>query len=155
MAFVAIYTVGRLKHSDEHPASRDFFEVGNEVMREAARTGDLVKEFSPNRVRFPEQKLKGDGTPVLTLTVWKTLHALHQFTYSNPHKEALQNRHKWFDPLQVRQPNYVVWWSGKLSDVSWKEAFKRYDYYIQNGPDPYAFDFKHTFDEFGNETLLK
>jgi hypothetical protein len=33
MAFVAIYTVGRLKHPYEHPASREFFEVGYEVIR--------------------------------------------------------------------------------------------------------------------------
>lgn len=155
MAFVAIYTVGRLKHPEGHPASREFFEVGNEVMREAARTGDLIKEFPPNRARFPENALKGEGTPILTLTVWKTLRALHQFTYSNLHREALQNRHKWFGPLQERQPNYVVWWSDKLTDVSWIEASKRYDYYIQHGPDPYAFDFKHAYDEFGNEILIK
>ena len=30
MAFVAIYTVGRLKHPHEHPTSREFFEVGFE-----------------------------------------------------------------------------------------------------------------------------
>lgn len=155
MAFVAIYTVGRLKHSEGHPASRDFFEVGNEVMREAARTGALVKEFSPNRVRFPENETKGEGAPILTLTVWKTLHALHQFTYSNLHKEALQNRHKWFGPPKERQPNYVVWWSEKVTDVSWKEAFKRYDYYLRHGPGPYAFDFKHAFDAFGNQTLIR
>lgn len=155
MAFVAIYTVGRLKHAEEHPASREFFEVGNEVMREAARTGELVKVFSPNRARFPENEMKGEGTPILTLTVWKTLQALHQFMYSNIHKEALKNRHKWFGPLQERQPNYVVWWSEKLTDVSWKKAFKRYGHFLQHGPGPYAFDFKQASDESGKETLIK
>jgi hypothetical protein len=155
LAFAAIYTVGRLKHSNEHPASRDFFEVGNEVMREAARTGELVKVFSPTRAKFPENKIKGEGPPIITLTVWKALPALYRFTYSNLHKQALQNRNKWFGPLQDRQPNYVVWWTEKLTDVSWKEAFNRYDHYIQHGPCPTVFDFKHPFDEFGNETVLR
>lgn len=28
MAYVSIYTVGRLNHPLDHPASREFFEVG-------------------------------------------------------------------------------------------------------------------------------
>ncbi|WP_436374712.1 DUF3291 domain-containing protein [Cytobacillus sp. BC1816] len=155
MAFAAILTVGRLKHSEEHPASREFFEAGNEVMREAAKTGHLIKEFSPNRAKFPEETIKGEGTPILTLTVWKNLQSLYQFTYSGLHRQALQDRNKWFGPLPERQPNYVVWWTDMLSDVSWKEAFKRYDYYIQHGPDSFAFDFRHAFDQFGDPILLK
>jgi hypothetical protein len=155
MAFVAIYTVGRLKHPNEHPASREFFEVGDEVIRQAAKTGHLIKEFSPNRVLFPEKAIKGEGSPILTLTVWKSLQSLYRFTYSGQHMQALRDRNKWFGSLQERQPNYVVWWTEKVTDVSWKEAFKRYDFYIQHGPDPFAFDLKHVFDEFGERILLK
>lgn len=155
MAFVAIYTVGRLKHSHEHPASREFFEVGNEVIRQAAKTGDLIKEFSPNRVLFPENTIKGEGSPILTLTVWKNLQTLFRFTYSGQHMQALRERNKWFGSLQERQPNYVVWWTEKVTDVSWKEAFKRYDSYIQHGPAPFAFDFKSAFDHSGEKILLK
>ena len=154
MAFVAIYTVGRLKYSDEHPASREFFEVGAEVMREAAKTGHLVKEFTPNRRYLPEKESISQGTPILTLTVWKSLSALYTFSYSGLHKEALQNRNKWFGTLEERQPNYVVWWTDKVTDVSWKEAFKRYDLYLKHGPCPFAFDFKHVFDENGGKTVL-
>ncbi|MBG9586291.1 DUF3291 domain-containing protein [Cytobacillus firmus] len=155
MAFAAILTVGQLKHSEEHPASREFFIAGNYIMREAAKTGQLVKEFNPNRVKLPEEMIKGNGTPVLTLTVWKDLQSLYRFTYSGLHRQALQDRNKWFDPLPERQPNYVIWWSDMLSNVSWKEAFKRYDSYIQHGPDSFAFDFKHPFDEFGEPVALK
>jgi hypothetical protein len=48
-----------------------------------------------------------------------------------------------------------VWWTEKVTDVSWKEDFKSYDFYIQHGPDSFAFDFKHPFDEFGEKILLK
>lgn len=51
--------------------------------------------------------------------------------------------------------SYVVWWTEKVKDVSWEEAFKRYDYYIQHGPSPFAFDFKSAFDEKGNTYVLK
>ena len=155
MAFVAIYTVGKLKHSNEHPASRDFFEVGNELIQQAAKSGQLIKEFSPNRVRFPEEMINGEGFPVLTLTVWRSLESLYSFTYSGQHKQALRDRNKWMEPHQDKQPIYVVWWTEKVTDVSWKEAFKRYNYYIQHGPTPFAFDFKHAFDEAGDTFLIK
>ncbi|MEH7442077.1 DUF3291 domain-containing protein [Bacillus sp. JJ1122] len=154
MALVAIYTVGRLKHSEEHPASREFFEVGAEVMREAAKTGHLLKEFTPNGRYFPEKESISEGTPILTLTVWKSLSALYTFSYSGLHKEALRNRKKWFGNFEERNPNYIVWWTDKVTDVSWKEAFKRYDLYLKHGPGPLAFDFKHVFDENGKKTVL-
>ncbi len=69
--------------------------------------------------------------------------------------EALRQRNKWFGSIQERQPNYVVWWTDKVTDVSCKEAFKRYDSYILQGPTPFAFDFKSAFDEFGEKILLK
>ncbi len=154
MAFVAIYTVGMLKHSNEHPASREFFEVGTEIIREAARTGNLIKEFLPNRVKLPKEENTSNGTPILTLTIWKSLSSLYDFSYSGLHKKALQDRKKWFGPLKERKPNYVVWWTDKVTDVSWEEAFKRYDNYIQHGPGPFAFDFKHAFDVTGDKIVL-
>lgn len=155
MAVVAIYTVGRLKHPEEHPASREFFEVGYEVYRQAAKTGHLIEEFSPYGVPFPEDAIKGVGLPILTLTVWKSLQSLYRFTYSGQHKQALRDRNKWIEPHQEKQPTYVLWWTAKVKDVSWEEAFKRYNYYIQHGPTPYAFDYKHAFDEIGEPFLLK
>jgi hypothetical protein len=155
MAFVAIYTVGRLKHQYEHPASREFFEVGYEVIRQAAKSGHLIEEFSPNGVPFPEEAIQGEGVPILTLTVWKSLQSLYRFTYSGQHKKAIRDRNKWIETHQDKQPTYVVWWTEKVKDVSWEEAFKRYNYYIKYGPTPFAFDYKHAFDEVGETFLVK
>ncbi|WP_223594713.1 DUF3291 domain-containing protein [Neobacillus bataviensis] len=155
MAFVAIYTVGRLKHPYEHPASRDFFEVGYKIVQQAAISGQLIEEFSPDGVPFPEEAIKGEGAPILTLTVWKSLQSLYSFTYSGRHKNAIRDRNKWIEPQQEKPPTYVVWWTEKVKDVSWEEAFKRYNYYIQHGPTPYAFDYKHAFDEAGETFSLK
>ena len=154
MAFVAIYTVGRLTHPYEHPASREFYEVGYKVMRQATNSGHLIKEFSPDGVPFPEEVIKGEGSPILTLTIWKSLQSLYRFTYSGKHKQALRDRSKWIEPHQEKQPTYVVWWTEMVKDVSWEEAFKRYNHYIQHGPTPFAFDYMHAFDECGKTLLV-
>ncbi|MFS0777741.1 DUF3291 domain-containing protein [Neobacillus sp. 3P2-tot-E-2] len=155
MAFVSIYTVGRLNHPYDHPTSREFFEAGYEVMRQATRTGQLIKEFSPFGVPIPEEATKGDGFPVLTLTVWKSLQGLYSFTYSGKHRQAMRDRSKWMEPYQEKHLSYVVWWTGTVKDVSWLEAFKRYNYYLQHGPTSFAFDFKHAFDEKGETCVVK
>jgi hypothetical protein len=155
MSFIAIYTVGRLKHPYEHPASREFFEKGYNVMRQAENSGQLLKEFSPEGIPFPDETIKGEGPPILTLTVWKSLESLYRFTYSGNHKQALRDRGKWIDSHEEKQPTYVLWWADKVKDVSWEEAFKRYDYYLKHGPSPFSFDYKHAFDEAGETFLIK
>ncbi|EPD52280.1 DUF3291 domain-containing protein [Paenisporosarcina sp. FSL H8-0542] len=154
MALVSIYTVGRLNHHNDHPASREFFQVGNEVYRQATKSG-LIEAFSPEGVPFPEETVKGIGSPILTLTVWRSLQSLYRFTYSGQHMQALRDRSRWIEPYPKKHLSYVVWWTEKVNDVSWEEAFKRYNYYIQHGPTPFAFDFKHAFDEKGEMFLIK
>ncbi|WP_163103516.1 DUF3291 domain-containing protein [Peribacillus alkalitolerans] len=154
MALVSIYTVGRLSQPYDHPATRDFFQVGNEVFRQASKSGHLIEAFSSNGVSFPEA-IKGEGLPILTLTVWKNLQSLYHFTYSGKHKQALRDRSKWMEPYQEKHLSYVVWWTEEVNDVSWEEAFERYNYYILHGPTPFAFDFKHAFDEKGETCIIK
>lgn len=154
MAFVAIYTVGRLRQPYEHPASREFFEVGYKIMRQASMSGRLIKEFTHDGLSFPKEAVNGEGSPILTLTVWESLQSLYRFTYSGKHKQALRDRNRWMDPPQEKQPNYVVWWTETVKDVSWEEASKRYNYYMQHGSTPFAFDYTHAFDETGAPFLL-
>ncbi|PGM57799.1 DUF3291 domain-containing protein [Bacillus sp. AFS053548] len=155
MAFVAIYTVGRLKHPYDHSTSRQFFSVGNDIFRQATKSGHMIDAFSSDGISLPEEASKGDVYPILTLTVWKNLESLYRFTYSGQHKQALKDRSKWMESYKEKHLSYVVWWTEKQRDVSWEEAFKRYDYYIQNGPTSTAFDFKHAFDEYGEALLMK
>jgi hypothetical protein len=154
MTFVSIYTVGRLNHPYDHPVSREFYEMGYKVMRQASVSGQLIEEFSTDGLFIPEED-KGNGYPVLTLTVWKSLQSLYRFTYTGKHSQALRNRSRWMEPYQEHHLSYVVWWTEKVKDVSWEEAFKRYNYYIEHGPTPYAFDLKNAFDENGEACTLK
>lgn len=155
MALVSIYTVGRLNQPYDHPASREFFNVGNEIYRQASKSGHLIEAFSSNKVSFPEEAIKGKGSPILTLTVWRSLQSLYRFTYSGLHRQALRDRSKWMEPYPEKHLSYIVWWTEKVKDVSWEEAFKRYNYYIQHGPTPFAFDFKHAFNEKGEMCIVK
>lgn len=154
MAYVSIYTLGRLQHPYHHPISREFYEMGYKVMRQAYLSGHLIKEFSPNNAPFPKEA-KGEGYPVQTLTVWSSLQSLYRYTYSGKHIQAMRNRMKWMITSHEKHPPYVVWWTEKVQDVSWEEAFKRFRSYIEQGSTPYAFTFKQAYDENGQPVELK
>lgn len=108
MALVSIYTVGRLNHPYDHPASREFFQVGNEVYRQATKSG-LIEIFSPDGVVVPQEIVQGKGVPVLSLTVWSSLQSLYGFTYSGQHKQALRDRSKWIEQYPEKHLSYVIW----------------------------------------------
>ena len=154
MAFVSIYTVGRLRHPYDHPSSREFYEKGFRVMRQAHISGHMISELSSEGVTLPQEPER-KGYPVLTLTVWDKLESLYRFTYSGKHSQALQNRSKWMELDHGNHFSYVIWWTEKVKDVSWEEAFRRYDHYLEHKATPYAFDLKQAFDESGKSYRLK
>lgn len=55
--------------------------------------------------------VKGEGLPILTLTIWKSLQSLYHFTYLGDHKNALLNRNKWIEQHPDKQPTYVLVWA--------------------------------------------
>ncbi|MCD7034153.1 DUF3291 domain-containing protein [Metabacillus sp. GX 13764] len=153
IAYIVIYTVGSVKYPEGHTVTTDFFEKGNAIFQQAMNTGDMIDALPSNRVPIPDAA-KGEGAPILTLTIWKSLSALFQFSYSGVHSQALRDRNKWMQPHEDHKP-YVLWWTEKVMDVSWLEAFKRYDYYLEKGSTPFAFDFKRAFDEKGEACRVK
>lgn len=153
MAFVSIYTIGRLRHPYDHPSSREFYDKGFRVMRQAHVSG-MISELSAEGVTLPEEG-ECSGYPVLTLTIWESLHSLYRFTYSGKHSQALRNRNKWMESDQENHLSYVMWWIENPGDVTWEGAFGRYRHFIQHGSTPFAFDFKKAFDEDGKPCSLK
>ncbi|WP_242021107.1 DUF3291 domain-containing protein [Cytobacillus oceanisediminis] len=57
--------------------------------------------------------IKGEGSPILTLTVWKSLLSLYRFTYSGLHKQALQDRNKWLNLF--KSDSLIMWYGGRRS----------------------------------------
>ena len=70
------------------------------------------------------------------------------FAYAGVHAEALSRRKEWF--LAPAWPTYVAWWVPDDHTPDWHEATARHEHLHDNGPSPYAFDFKHPFGPDGN-----
>jgi hypothetical protein len=87
-----------------------------------------------------------------TLSLWTHLEPLFAFAYHGLHAEALSRRTEWF--VKPEFPNHVLWWVDDQHTPDWREAYQHHEYLYENGPTPYAFNFKRPFDALGNPTQL-
>jgi hypothetical protein len=83
-----------------------------------------------------------------TLSIWNDLESVAAYAYNGAHGEALSKRKEWFQSHSF--PLYVAWWVESDDKLDPRDAAKRLDHIHQNGPTPFAFDFKRPFDAEGN-----
>jgi hypothetical protein len=84
-----------------------------------------------------------DPTMMVNMSVWDSVEALHDFTYSPGHLALLRQRAQWFEKLD--QPHYCLWWvpTGHIPTVA--EGRERLEHYQKHGPTPYSFWFHEMF----------
>ena len=80
---------------------------------------------------------------IINMTVWESIEALFEFTYSSDHVDIFRRRGEWFEKME--KPHLVMWWvpAGHIPTV--EEAKEKLEYIEQRGPTPEAFTFKKRF----------
>jgi hypothetical protein len=84
-----------------------------------------------------------DPTIIINVSVWRDIPALQQFTYRSFHAEFLKRRREWF--LTYGKVSMAIWWVPSGEFPTTEQAMQRLDYLTNNGPSPYAFSFKNSF----------
>lgn len=84
-----------------------------------------------------------DDMLIVNMSVWESIEALHQFTYSSTHVEVFRQRKAWFE--KMTDAYMVLWWipAGHIPTV--QEAKERLVHINTHGATPYAFTFKQQF----------
>ncbi len=84
-----------------------------------------------------------DKRILLTLTVWRSFEALHQYVYRSAHAGVMRDRRQWFEPAS--QPILALWWLpvGQLPTV--EEAKERLEHLRTYGSTAEAFSFGKPF----------
>ncbi len=93
-----------------------------------------------------------DQTIIVNMSVWSTLDELIKFVYHGRHAEVLRNRKDWF--LNFGKPFTALWHipAGHVPTV--EEGMVRLKSLQENGPTPYAFDFKTRFSPSTSSEIL-
>lgn len=82
---------------------------------------------------------------IVNLSVWDSLHALHDFTYRTAHLDVLRTRRDWFHAA-ASQPHLVLWWRpAHIPPPNLDEAGKRLELLADRGPTGDAFTFRDSF----------
>jgi hypothetical protein len=85
----------------------------------------------------------GDQTIIINISVWESLDHLIQFVYRGRHADVLRKRRDWF--INFGKPFTALWYL-KAGDVpTIEEGVARLKALQEEGPTPYAFDFKTKF----------
>jgi hypothetical protein len=92
-----------------------------------------------------------DESLLLTLSVWKKVEDLLEFSYRGEHAEIMRDRAQWFH--HIEEAYIVLWWipAGHLPSLD--EAKERLAFLRQSGPTPRAFTFKIQFSAREAETF--
>jgi hypothetical protein len=147
---VAQVNIGRVKAPTDDPRMAGFMNRLDEINALADRSPGFVwrlQTSAGNATYF--RPYEHDDRILLNMSVWKTIESLRHYVYQTAHREALRQRHEWFE---IFGNTYVaLWWvpAGHIPSID--EAKKRLAYLDAHGPTQFAFNFKTTFkadDEF-------
>lgn len=103
----------------------------------AAESEGFVWRVLPNPTR--ELALFGPGV-LVNMSVWESLEHLKQFTYMSSHKFVMQDRKKWFEPMETA--HFAMWHIEAGTVPSLIEAKRRLDHLTEHGETDYAFTFR-------------
>jgi hypothetical protein len=111
-----------------------------------SRIGEInaLAERSPGFVwRWPDDNHPFGELALVNMSVWESVQALKEFTYSSAHAELFRNRSEWFD--KFGSPHIAMWWiaAGTLPTID--EAVVRLEYIRDHGDTVFAFTFRNVF----------
>ncbi|MFK8034563.1 MAG: DUF3291 domain-containing protein [Hyphomicrobiales bacterium] len=151
--YLAIYNFGIFAKPSEHSANDDWHAREGPIFDKLTKAPGFIDrsgydgEPGPNSwgtqvlPRFYEER--GDGWAPATLSMWESLEALFNFTYTGLHKEAFARGKQWM--VRGDWPPYVLWWVHHNHQPNWAEGVERFEHLHDHGPTAHAFNFKRAF----------
>jgi hypothetical protein len=88
-----------------------------------------------------ENNIGDDPQFVANLTVWESVAELEHFVRNTVHRQFLERRANWFEPLGAQ--HFVMWWIEPGHRPTLDEALERLEHLKTHGPTEHAFDWAH------------
>ena len=134
---VAQMNWGRLKYSLQDKRMAEFAASLNEVYALAENHIGFIWRISDNQSELELSNLGFNKLISSTLSVWKDLESLKDYTYNSLHGVYLKKSSNWFQ--KVEGPQLVVWNVKNDDEPTFKEAFERLEYFREKGPTDNAY----------------
>ena len=147
MPRLAVYTYGLLREPWGHPGVAGFEAAAGGVFGAAQGAPGFLEQHDEDDAGPPWVAVEDRPRLASTLTVWRGLEDLFEFTYRADHGAAFRRRREWFPEME--QPSYVLWWVEDGERASFVEAVRRVVTLHERGPSPRAFTLREPFDASG------
>jgi hypothetical protein len=140
---LAEVNIGRILGEMDSPVMAEFAANLNRINALAEGSEGFIwrlKDDSNNATSIPVTE---DRFLILNMSVWRNIDDLFAYTYRTAHGEYVRRRAEWFERL--KEMHMAFWYvpEGHVPTVT--EAMDRIARIREQGPSPYAFNFKRRF----------
>ncbi|MEC3918179.1 DUF3291 domain-containing protein [Nocardia sp. CDC160] len=151
---LAQLNIGRLVAPEGDPRVADFYAALDEINALAEASPGFVWRMvdgeSNNATTL--RPYETDPDMLVNMSVWESRDALFDYVYRSAHMDYVRRRREFFVPL--REVFTVLWWVPEGTTPDLHDAMKRLEYLRENGPTPYAFTFRQSFEPEAPESVL-
>ena len=137
MTLLAHASIGRVKYPLDDPRNEEVIRNLEKLYGDAEATEGFVWRKLDDEIFSELADLGRDPAELLSLSVWKSIDALRQYTFNGLHKQFMNRAREWFE--EVEPPTLVLWPVVADTRPSVAEALHRLEHLKINGPSEYAF----------------
>ena len=118
----------------------EFSKSLNEVYGLAENHPGFIWRISDNQSALQLSDLGFDKLISSTVSAWKDIESLEDYTYNSLHGLYLKRSSEWFQ--KIDGPQLVIWNVENDNQPTFKELFDRLEHLKNNGPTDYAYVWK-------------
>ncbi len=137
MATIAQMNWGRMKYAPDDPRLTPFTSELGRLYRLAEAHPGFVWRMADEEVAQQLAKLGFDDRMSATVSTWKSIADLKDYTFNSDHGIFLKRAAEWFETLPG--PRLVIWGVPYDAQPDFKEAFERLDHLSRNGDSDFAY----------------
>ena len=131
---------GRLRFCLDDKRMREFAESLNKVYSLAEKHPGFIWRIPDNQSKSQLSDLGFDKLISSTVSVWKDINSLKDYTYNSLHGVYLKRSSEWFE--KIDGPQLVIWNTDNDTKPTFKESFNRLEYLKNNGSTDYAYSWE-------------
>ena len=124
---------------DDDPRIAVFVAQLVEINSLAEKSPGFVWRLKSDSGNATDLTFNDDPFIIVNMSVWESIDALRDYTYTSNHVDVFRRRAEWFE--KPAKPHYCLWWVplGHVPTVA--EARERLEYYQTHGATAHSFWF--------------
>lgn len=140
---LAQVNIARMLASIDSPIMADFVNNLDRINEIAERSDGFIWRLKGEDNNATALRVFEDDFLIINMSVWKSIEALHNFTYRSGHVEIFKRKKEWFSAMS--EMHMVLWYVPEGHEPSADNAKHRLRYLNERGETPYAFTFKSKY----------